>query len=48
MYFQQMRILCVHIETNSLWAEFGNKNRCISVIKAFNFDNFDKLLNRFL
>ena len=24
-------ILCVHIETSSLWAEFVNKNRCISV-----------------
>ena len=23
-------ILCVHIETGSLWAEFVNKNRCIS------------------
>ena len=27
----QLRILCVHIETSSLWAEFVNKNRCISV-----------------
>jgi len=26
-----MRVLCVHIETSSLWAEFVNKNRCISV-----------------
>ena len=26
-----LRILCVHIETSSLWAEFVNKNRCISV-----------------
>ena len=26
-----LRILCVHIETSSLWAEFINKNRCISV-----------------
>ena len=25
------RKLCVHIETSSLWAEFVNKNRCISV-----------------
>ena len=25
------RILCVRIETSSLWAEFVNKNRCISV-----------------
>ena len=24
-------IVCVHIETNSLWVEFVNKNRCISV-----------------
>ena len=24
-------ILCAHIETSSLWAEFVNKNRCISV-----------------
>ena len=24
--------LCVHIETSSLWAEFVNKNRCISVL----------------
>ena len=41
-----MCILCVHIETSSLWEEFVNKNRCISVrlvseedIKAYNFDN---------
>ena len=27
----QLRILCVHIEISSLWAEFVNKNRCISV-----------------
>ena len=27
----QLRILCVHIETSSLWAEFVNVNRCISV-----------------
>ena len=26
-----VRVLCVHIETSSLWAEFVNKNRCISV-----------------
>ena len=26
-----LRIICVHIETSSLWAEFVNKNRCISV-----------------
>ena len=24
-------LLCVHIKTSSLWAEFVNKNRCISV-----------------
>ena len=34
------------IETSSLWAEFVNKNRCISVrlvseeVKALNFDHF--------
>jgi len=27
----QLRILCVHIGTSSLWVEFVNKNRCISV-----------------
>ena len=27
----QLHILCVHIETSSLWAEFVNKNRCIIV-----------------
>jgi len=38
-------ILCVHIETSSLWAEFVNKNRCISVrlvseeVKSLSFDN---------
>ena len=26
-----LRILCVHIETSSLWAEFVNKNWCICV-----------------
>ena len=47
-------ILCVHIETSSLWAEFVNKNRCISVrfysrrLKAFNFDDFDNSHNSFL
>ena len=41
------RILSVHIETSSLWAEFVNKNRCISVrlvseeVKSLNFDSFD-------
>ena len=24
-------VYCVHIETSSLWAEFVDKNRCISV-----------------
>ena len=45
----------VHIETSSLWAEFVNNNRCISVplvsarrIKAFNFFNFEKIQIRFL
>ena len=28
-------LLCVHIEASSLWAEFVNKNRCISVRLAF-------------
>jgi len=48
------RILCVHIETSSLWAEFINKNRCISVrlvlrrLKAFNFNNFDNSHYSFL
>ena len=28
---RKSRILHVHIETSSLWADFGNKNRCISV-----------------
>ena len=39
-------ILCVHIETSPLWAEFVYKNRCISVrlvseeVKSkLNFDN---------
>ena len=41
------RIFCVHIETSSPWAEFVNKNRCISVrlvseeVKSLNFDSFD-------
>ena len=48
------RILCVHIETSSLWAEFVNKNRCISVrlvseeVKSIKFDNFDNSHNSFL
>ena len=53
----QLRILCVHSETSSFWAEFVNKNRCISVrlvsepprrLKALNFDNFDNSHNSFL
>ena len=42
-----MRILCVHIETSSLWAEFVNKSRCISgrlvskEVKSIKFDNLD-------
>ena len=45
---------CVHFEISSLWAEFVNKNRCISVcllseeVKSINFDNFDNSLNSFL
>ena len=41
------KVNCVHIETSSLWAEFVNKNICISArlvsegIKTFNFDNFE-------
>ena len=42
----------VHVETSSLWADFVNKNRCISVClvseeKALNFDNFDNSHNSF-
>ena len=50
----QLRIFYVHIETSSLWAEFVNKNRCISVrlvseeVKELNFDNFDNWHNSFL
>ena len=49
-----MRILCAHIETSSLWADFVNKNRCICVrsvseeVESFNFDNFENLHNSFL
>ena len=49
------RILCcVHIEISSLWAEFVNKNRCISVRlvseedKSIKLDNFDNSHNSFL
>ena len=48
------RILCVHIKTSSLWADFVNENRCISVrlvseeVKALNLDNFDSSHNSFL
>ena len=47
-------IAVVHIETISLWAEFVNKNRCISVclvseeVKTLNFNNFDNSHNSFL
>ena len=47
-------ILCIHIETSSLWAEFVNKNRCISVrlvseeVKSIKFDNFHNSHNSFL
>ena len=47
-------ILCVHIETSSLWAEFVNKNRCINVrlvseeVKSIKFDHFDNSHNSFL
>jgi len=50
----QLRILCVHIETSSLWAEFVNKNRSSVFvynprrIKALNFENFDNSHNSFL
>ena len=43
----KLRILCVHIEASSLWAEFVNKNRYISVTlvseedKSIDFENFD-------
>ena len=46
-------ILCVHIETSSLWAEFVNKNRYISVrlvseeVKSIKFDNFVNSHNSF-
>ena len=42
---------CVHIETSSLWAEFVNKNKCISVrlvsdeAKRIKFDHFDNSHN---
>ena len=48
---RKSRILHVHIETSSLWADFGNKNRCISVrlvseeVKIIKFDNFDNSHN---
>jgi len=49
-----LRILCVHIETSSLRAEFVIKNRCLSVclvseeVKSIKFDNFDNSHNSFL
>ena len=51
----QLRILCVHIETSPLWAEFVNKNRCINCLFSIRdglehliFDNFDNQHNSFL
>ena len=48
-------IICVHIETNSIWAEYVNKIRCMRVclvskrgLKALNFDNFDNSHKSFL
>ena len=39
------RILCAHIETSSLWVEFVNKNRCISVrlvsVEVKSIDNYN-------
>ena len=49
-----MRILSVHIETSSLWAEFVNKNGCISVrlvseeVKSIEFLIFENSHNSFL
>ena len=49
-----LRILCILIDTSSLWVVFVNKNRCISVPlvsekdKASKFDNFDNPHNSFL
>ena len=31
---RKWRILCVHIETSSLWALFVNKNRCILIVPS--------------
>ncbi len=33
-------LLCLHIEISSLWAEFVNKKRCISVRLVFYRNNF--------
>ena len=49
----QLCILCVQIETSTLWAEFVNKNKCISVRlvsekdKELNFENFNNLHKSF-
>ena len=46
--------LSTHIETSSLWAEFVNKNRCISVrlvseeVKSIKFCYFDNSHNSFI
>ena len=42
----QLRILCAHTETSSLWAKFVNKNRCISVFVYY--PNRLKALNSLL
>ena len=49
----ELRILCVHIETSFLWAEFVNKKKSVFVLyprrlKALNFNNFDNSHNSFL
>ena len=41
-------ILCVNIETSSLWAEFVKKNRVISVRLVSEYPNFDNSHNSFL
>ena len=44
-------IICVHIETSSLWAEFVNKNICkcsSSNRGGLNFNNFENSHNSFL
>ena len=49
-----LRILCVHIETSSLWAVIVNKKWCLRVTllseedKIFHFDHFDNSHDSFL